>query len=593
MFLFKGSSGEEYNDDSDEDEVASTDYGKRAHGVAIDPGWQKSTDAEPPTVKEFTAATGPTQVLPVTSTPLAFFEQIFGGSFFADIVEATNLNAVVKCPPSGNAAHGPYETSDLHWYTTTPQEMRAFFAIVIFMSTRDWPDYEYDNYWSVHPVLYNPYITSIMTQQRFEKICLYLRCSVRHNEDPHDKLAKVRPVISLCEKQFKDCFQPSQNILIDQAMIRYDGRLSWNRYMPCRPEKWGMKLWCLCDSETGYFMAFSIYTDAENVGSDGMDCAENVGSDGTDCAENVGSDGTDHADNVGSCGMDHAEHVGSDRMDHAEHVGSYGMDHAEHVGSDGMDHAEHVGSDGMDHAEHVGSDGMDCPEGDGTDCDEDDGSDGQQGYNVVMTLMQDYMRSNRRLFANSYFTSVRLATDLMHQDTYLCGTYRHCARDFPKGLAKKHLHRYESEKWRSEDGAVMLCKWRKRRSVYNIIATGDVGDDSVRKTRNNHQLVNMVVPQCVLKYQNSMRGVDHLDMMCVGRSGRRWWRYLFWSLINIGIVNAFILWRQCNRPLPANDDLFSMYMFKVKLVEQLADPFIALFDQDDIDERVDRSIHRG
>ena len=203
------------------------------------------------------------------------------------------------------------------------------------------------------------------------------------------------------------------------------------------------------------------------------------------------------------------------------------------------------------------------------------------------------MRSNRRLFANSYFTSVRLATDLMHQDTYLCGTYRHCGRDFPKSLAKKHLQRYESEKWRSEDGAVMLCKWRKRRSVYNIIATGDVSDDSVRQTRHNRQLVNMVVPQCVLKYQNSMRAVDHLDMMCVGRTGRRWWRYLFWSLINIGIVNAFILWRQCNRPLPANDDLFSMYLFKVKLVEQLADPFIALFDQDDIDERFDRSIHRG
>ena len=33
--------------------------------------------------------------------------------------------------------------------------------------------------------------------------------------------------------------------------------------MPKKPVKWGIKLWCLCDANTGYCLAFSVYTGAE------------------------------------------------------------------------------------------------------------------------------------------------------------------------------------------------------------------------------------------------------------------------------------------------------------------------------------------
>ena len=52
----------------------------------------------------------------------------------------------------------------------------------------------------------------------------------------------------------------SVNISVDEAMIRFDGRLSCKQYMPKKPVKWGIKMWCLCDANTGYCIAFNVYT---------------------------------------------------------------------------------------------------------------------------------------------------------------------------------------------------------------------------------------------------------------------------------------------------------------------------------------------
>ena len=62
-----------------------------------------------------------------------------------------------------------------------------------------------------------------------------------------------------------ECFAPSRDLSIDEAMIRFDGRLAWKQYMPKKPVKWGMKLWCLCDANTGYCLEFSLYTGSSEI----------------------------------------------------------------------------------------------------------------------------------------------------------------------------------------------------------------------------------------------------------------------------------------------------------------------------------------
>ena len=62
-----------------------------------------------------------------------------------------NVNATVKSPPPQDAAHGQYDTSDVNWHATTPDEMKAFVGINMQMGIKVLP--EYKDYWSSDPAL--------------------------------------------------------------------------------------------------------------------------------------------------------------------------------------------------------------------------------------------------------------------------------------------------------------------------------------------------------------------------------------------------------------------------------------------------------
>ena len=134
-------------------------------------------------------------------------------------------------------------------HSTTAAEMQAYLGVNMAMEFKDQP--EYKDYWATDPILHDPFISSVLSRQRYEKLCQYLHCSILANEQAGDTLAKVRPLINLCETNFCQCFVPLQNLAIDEAMIQFDGRLAWKQYMP--------KRWCLCDSNTGYCVGFSVY----------------------------------------------------------------------------------------------------------------------------------------------------------------------------------------------------------------------------------------------------------------------------------------------------------------------------------------------
>ena len=44
------------------------------------------------------------------------------------------------------------------------------------------------------------------------------------------------------------------------SMIKFKGRLSFRQYLPAKPIKWGIKMWALCESDTGYAYNMQVYT---------------------------------------------------------------------------------------------------------------------------------------------------------------------------------------------------------------------------------------------------------------------------------------------------------------------------------------------
>jgi hypothetical protein len=98
-----------------------------------------------------------------------------------------------------------------------------------------------------------------MTRFRFQQILCFLKVSNRSTEVTNDKITKVRFLFDFIRRKCMKLYQPGPNISIDERMVRNKGRYSFRQYIRDKPTKWGMKLWVLADSISGYTYDFDIY----------------------------------------------------------------------------------------------------------------------------------------------------------------------------------------------------------------------------------------------------------------------------------------------------------------------------------------------
>ena len=75
-----------------------------------------------------------------------------------------------------------------------------------------------------------------MTRDRLKTLMTYTHLNdnsaMPAQRHPDYKLYKVKPLMDALLNQFEQCFYPSQQVSIDEAMIKYKGRLSFVQYMP-------------------------------------------------------------------------------------------------------------------------------------------------------------------------------------------------------------------------------------------------------------------------------------------------------------------------------------------------------------------------
>lgn len=58
----------------------------------------------------------------------------------------------------------------------------------------------------------------------------------------------------------KDTFYPYENLTIDEGTCAFRGRLRFRVYNKNKPDKYGIKLYVVCDSATGYVLKFEVNT---------------------------------------------------------------------------------------------------------------------------------------------------------------------------------------------------------------------------------------------------------------------------------------------------------------------------------------------
>ena len=100
------------------------------------------------------------------------------------------------------------------------------------------------------------------------------------------------------------------------------------------------------------------------------------------------------------------------------------------------------------------------------------------------------------------------------------------------------------EKLVHQKGHVVFTKWHDKRDVSVMATNVSPLANDLELNRGDREVQKPVV---IDLYNSSMGSVDCADQLCeyysVSPSSYKWYRYIFWFLIDVSICNAFVL---CN-----------------------------------------------
>ncbi|CAG5123949.1 unnamed protein product [Candidula unifasciata] len=80
-----------------------------------------------------------------------------------------------------------------------------------------------------------------------------------------DRLYKIRHIIDNLRTSFQGAFSPYRDVVIDESLLLYKGRLSFKQYIPSKRTRFGVKTFVMCDCSTGYILDFIVYTGVNSV----------------------------------------------------------------------------------------------------------------------------------------------------------------------------------------------------------------------------------------------------------------------------------------------------------------------------------------
>lgn len=177
-----------------------------------------------------------------------------------------------------------------------------------------------------------------------------------------------------------------------------------------------------------------------------------------------------------------------------------------------------------------------------------------QGPDVVLKLTSTMAKNCRyKIYADNLFTSVPLLIKLKEQGMEYTGTVRKnrlpgCALEDEKAMKKRGRgafdHRVE------ETHNIAAVRWFDNRAV-SLLSTRTAVEPVTEATRWNKitkSTVELPMPAVVKDYNEHMGGIDLLDQFLSAfrfkMRSRRWYLYLFWHFVMVGIVNAWNVYRK-------------------------------------------------
>ena len=122
-----------------------------------------------------------------------------------------------------------------------------------------------ERYWSQCETNETPFFGKYMSKNSFQLLLSNLHMNndetnPKRGQAGHDPLHKIRPFIDMCDRNFRNIYRPEKELSFDEGCCPFKGRLSFKCYNPSKPNRFHIKLFQVCEAESGYISGFEIYT---------------------------------------------------------------------------------------------------------------------------------------------------------------------------------------------------------------------------------------------------------------------------------------------------------------------------------------------
>lgn len=180
----------------------------------------------------------------------------------------------------------------------------------------------------------------------------------------------------------------------------------------------------------------------------------------------------------------------------------------------------------------------------------------------LVKLCKPVERSNKNITADNYFSSIEAVDELRKRGLTFVGTMRKDKLVIPTEFLPNTRRPVGSAEYAFNGETTLVSFVPKKNKAVVLISS-----------MHHHSGTNEVKrkPEIVCFYNQTKCGVDLIDMKCAiyssNRRTRRWPLAVFYRLVNIGSVNAHIMYLSYR-----NSPLISRHEYIAKLAKDLVEP---------------------
>ena len=254
-FLYQDEDGGDENDEESEEEEEKGDDLKANIETRE---WSTNYSGTPP--HPFRRSQPSLPIPDACTTPLDFFHLFCTETFVEHVVRFTNAygeeRAVDDEAPRATRATATAAADS--WQDTNVREIKALFGCLIYMGIVCLTDVH--DYWARDTL--QSFVADTFTRDRFLTLLRRLRFNTRSYAEAADR-DPLHPFALLTQQILRAnllYFTPGRWVVVDEAMVGFKGRSYMIQHIATKAEDTGFKVWMLVDCESGFVVAFDIYT---------------------------------------------------------------------------------------------------------------------------------------------------------------------------------------------------------------------------------------------------------------------------------------------------------------------------------------------